>query len=192
MTTQYYEVVFEGHHKAIIGMLEGFILGSGNDWNYFFSDAVGVKSETFSELLLEWITMRTKLHHVILPEDFAQALQKALEKKELKHVKKEYVKSSQKIKEASFSFEAKTYGRTYAAEIKALINNLPEGLTLHNYSPVEKVVEDAKGVEMYAPEHDYIFETSGMLKGNIGSLIEIRKKMSAQPLITMKDIEITF
>lgn len=188
---QQYELVFEGHHKAIIGLLEGFILASGKNWEYIFSDEAGIKSETFAAMLLEWIALKSKMHHVILSEDFAKTVKAALDKKSLVE-KGITLKSFLPIKEASFFFEAKTFGKPYADEIKSLLNTLPEGVQLLNYNPVETQDKDAKGVELYTPVHEFMFEATGVIKGDVAALVALRKKFSQQPLIQMRDIEIKF
>ena len=189
---KYYEVVFEGHYRAINGLLEGFRLGAGKDWNFFFSDDAGIKTETLTEIILEWITLKTKLHHVIMEEDFYKTFEKGVASvKDSELVNKKYIRSSTEIKEASVKFEAKTYGQKYGNEIKAIMNNLPDNLVMHDYNPIEKHRDDAKGAEMYAPEHDYIFEAKGRVTGPIENLATFRKKLDDHPLIAVKEIELT-
>ncbi|PKL37613.1 MAG: hypothetical protein CVV44_14810 [Spirochaetae bacterium HGW-Spirochaetae-1] len=194
MAKTYYEVVFEGHFRAITGLLEGFKLGSGKkDWTYYFSKARGIKTETFTEIILEWITLQTKMHHVVMEADFYTAFDKALGGiAESAFVSKRYIRSALKIKEASFQFVAKTYGQKYGNEIKALLKNLPSDLVLHDYNPIEKIDENAKGVELYAPEHSYTFEAMGRLAGDLGALVEFRKKLDDHPLVEVKEIILSF
>ncbi len=192
MTKAYYEVVFEGYYRAINGLLEGFRLGSGNDWDFFFSSDAGIKTETLTEIILEWITLKTKLHHVIMEEDFYKAFSKGVSGvKDSKFVSTKYIRSAQKVKEASFNFEAKTYGQKYGNEIKSILNNLPDKLVMHDYNPIEKHRDNAKGAEMYAPEHDYIFEAKGRITGPVSSLVNFRKTLDDHPLIAVKEIELT-
>jgi len=192
MTHVYYEVVFEGHYRAINGLLEGFRLGSGKDWNFFFSDDAGIKTETLTEIILEWITLKTKLHHVIMEEDFFKAFEKGVAGvKDSEFVNKKYIRSSAVIKDASVNFEAKTYGQKYGNEIKALMNNLPDALVMHDYNPIEKHRDESKGAEMYAPEHDYIYEAKGRITGPIDSLAAFRKELEDHPLVAVKEIELT-
>ena len=193
MKKKYFEVVFEGYWNAIEGLLQGFILGKGKekDWNYYFSKKVGIKTETLTEIIMEWITLQTKLHHIIMPAELYDAFSHALVKStHPEFADNKYIKSSREIINASFEFSAKTYGDKYGNEIKAMIRNLPKGLELHNYNPMEKSGEDGKGVELYAPEHHYIFETTGMISGEIKELIETRKKMDDYPLIEVDEINL--
>ncbi len=185
----YYEVIFEGHEKTIYGLLEGYLLAKNNDWHFYFSDEHGVKTETMMEVILEWISLKTKLHHVIINEEFFNELGEILKKQKDSHLSKECsIKKAQVIKKASFSFEAVTYGRKYGEELKSLLNTHPDGIIMNNYDPKETINEDGKGVEMYAPEHEYTFEASGTLEGDITNLIEYRQKLDDHPLITVHEI----
>jgi len=189
MEKQYYELVFEGHFEAIKGILEGFLLAENQKWKYYFSDKCCIKTETFAEVVLEWITLRTKLHHVIMEGPFYEAFMGALEKiPESSFINKKYVKSAVLINDASFDFKSKAYGKKYGDEIKAMINNLPSGLVLHKYNPVEKEYIEGKGVELYAPEHDYVYEASGTISGDINGLLSYRKLMDDHPLIEVSKI----
>jgi hypothetical protein len=192
MEKRYYELVFEGHYKTIYGLLEGFILGKGTDWRYFFSKNAGIKTETLSEIIAEWVTFKTKIHHIIMEEKFYEEFCTSLKKwKEHPMINIKYIKSARLILDASFEFEFKTYARKYGDEIKALINYLPKGLELHNYNPMEKEIETAKGIERYAPEHDYIFEGSGKVSGDLEELIGFKDKIDENPLVETGSILLT-
>ena len=78
MGKNFYEIVFEGHYKIIHGLIEGFLIGKEKEWTYFFSNKAGIQSETLSELIGEWITLRTKLHHVVMEENFYREFKESL------------------------------------------------------------------------------------------------------------------
>lgn len=192
MKKRYFELVFEGHYKTIYGLLEGFILGKDKNWKYFFSKNSGIKTETLSEIIAEWITFKTKMHHVIMEEKFFNEFCTSLKQwKDHPLINVKYIKSARLILNASFEFQFKTYGRKYGDEIKALLNYLPKGLELHNYNPMEKETETAKGIEQYAPEHDYAFEGSGIISGEIDELINFRDKLGENPLVETRFIILT-
>ncbi len=195
MKKKYYEVVFEGHYRAVYGLLEGFLLASNKDWNFYFSRKNGIHQETFGELIMEWITMKARLHHVVMDGDFYDAFEGAIRNcvkcKDSKFVHLKYIRSAKEIKNAAFKFKAVTYGRKYGTEIKAIINNLPSECKLHDYNPIEKDRgEDGKGIELYAPEHDYVFECDGRVEGDVKQVIDLRKEFDDHPLIQVQDIRL--
>jgi len=198
MEKKYYEIVLEGHYNAIYGLLNGFLLGKNRDWTFHFSKKAGIKTETLSEIIVDWISLKNKIHHVILEDSFYKELKKSVEKtnksrkEKSEFVNLKYLKSAKLIKKAHLNFKAITYGRQHAAEMKFLLKNIPAGIVLQNYKPVEKVVKDVKGVELYAPEHEYTFEASGTLVGNIGTMIDLKQKLDDYPLIEADKIHLKF
>jgi hypothetical protein len=100
------------------------------------------------------------------------------------------LRSSTPVKGASFRFRFITYGRKYAEEIKELFGRLPEGVTLDEYSPVEKVDDECKGVELYTPCHDYVFQGKGVISGGLDLVIPLRGILDAHPLIEAEKIKL--
>ncbi len=191
MAKNYYEVVIEGNYRTIFGMLEGYRMGAEKPWLYYFSRLVNVKRETFSEVVREWVTLGNKLHHVIIEEEFLNALKASVAKHgDNKKFGTGFLKSEKKIKGAGFRFEFTAYARKFAEEIKSIVNGLPAGLALSEYEPKEKVAKDAKGVELYSPEHEYTFEGSGKVSGGIAEVIETWIKFEEHPLIHPESIDI--
>ena len=63
---------------------------------------------------------------------------------------------------------------------------------MHNYNPYENVSEGGKGIERYAPEHEYTFEGNGKITGELDLLISFKMKMTENPLIEVDHIILTF
>ncbi len=193
MSKTYYEVVIEGHYNLVFGVLEGFILGSKKDWKYWFSGDAGIIKETFSEIISEWLSIKTKLHHIIMEEDFWKEFDSTLKKHPDKpKINLKYIKSAKRIDTCKFDFKFRAYAEKYGEEIKFLIKSLPDNIILHNYNPQETINEDAKGVEMYAPAHNYVFEGAGTLEGNIEDIIQVRNNFMDNPLIEIDYIKLFF
>ena len=193
MGKKYYEVVFEGNYDTICGMIEGFILAKGARWEWYSSKSAGIETETFTEIIKEWASLKTRLHHIILEEEFHNAIQKELkERTDLKHLKLKYTKSAREIKNCSFKFTANAYAKKYGEEIKSIIASPPEGVKIENFNPVEETDKDAKGVELYAPVHDYTFKGDGIATGEVGAIITFRKVLDDHPLVQVSSIRLNF
>jgi len=193
MAKQYSEVVFEGHYSNIRGFIEGFIAGSGKELSFFFSEQAGVKAETMSEVLKEWISLSNKIHHVVMESELFEKIKKSLERlTDSDSLNKGSIKSAKAIKTASFRFKFSTYGRKYGEDIKKLLEKLPGGLSLKEYSPVEKIDKDAKGVELYSPAHEYTFEGTGVIAGPVDEAIAFRKVLDDHPLVDVTVINLEF
>lgn len=193
MEKKYYEVVFEGKFDVICGMLEGFLLGKGTNWEWYSSRESGIDTEAFSEVIKEWASLKTRLHHIILEEEFHNVLQKTLkERGDLRFLKLKYTRSAREIKSCSFRFTANAYARQYSEEIKKIFSEKPEGVMLDNYNPVEETDSSIKGVALYAPVHDYTYKCSGTAVGKFGDIIAFRKKLGEHPLVEITDIKLNF
>lgn len=193
MGKKYYEVVFEGKFDLICGMLEGFLLGKGADWEWYSSRESEIETEAFTDIIKEWASLKTRLHHIVLEAEFHNALQNTLKDRgDLRYVKLKYTRSSREIKNCSFKFTANAYAKKYGEEIKAIISAPPAGISIADYNPVEEVDKSVKGVELYAPVHDYTFKGSGTASGGFGEIIAFRKKLDDHPLVQVSSIKLNF
>lgn len=193
MERTFYEVVLEGHFGTILGFFEGFILGRKKKYQYWFCDKIGIRTETFSEVISEWITFKHKIHHMILEESLYNEFKAALEKmSDNKTINLKFVKSMKKIKSASFNFEYSTYGRKYADRFKKLIKNHPPGLKIKNYTEDEDYsdVGEDHVLDAYPSDHEYEFYAKGTVTGELGDLIDFREKVISDPLAIAKRIRI--
>jgi hypothetical protein len=193
MGKKYSEVGFEGSYNIILGMLEGFLLGKGVNWEWYSSKDSGIETETFTEIIKEWVSLKTRLHHIVIEEDFHNALQSSLqERSDLRHLKLKYTKSARLIKSCSFKFTANAFAKKYGEEIKAIITAPPAGVTIENYTPVEETDQSAKGVELYAPVHDYTYRGEGTASGEAGAIVSFRKVLNDHPLVQVSSIKLNF
>jgi hypothetical protein len=191
MLRNFTEAVFEGNYNAIRGYIEGFVAASGKDLRFFVCAESGVEAETLSEHIREWISLGANLHHVLMEDDLCDGIQAALAASADKGLLNRLsLRSAKSVKGASFRFSFIAYGRKYAEEIKEILGRLPEGVTLDDYTPVEKVAEDCKGVELYTPCHDYLFQGKGVISGCVGLLIPLRGTLDAHPLIEAEKVRL--
>jgi hypothetical protein len=193
MTEKYVEIVFEGHYNTVRGYLEGLRDGLGTSSKFFFSSESGIAAETLAELIKEWISLGQRLHHVVVEENFCAKIREVLSSKGTDAlVNLASIKSSRMVREARFNFKFDAYARKYADEIKELLDRLPEGVSLHNYLPEEKMNHSAEGVELYAPAHDYILRGEGTIIGSVEQIISFRKLLDDHPLIEADKIILVF
>ncbi len=186
----YYEVVFEGNSRAVFALLEGYMLGKGKKWVFFFSSRAGIKTGSLKETIVEWITLQNKTHHVIIEDEMFDSLKKDLaSRSDLRIASPRYVRSVNPVREAWFPFSVKVYGKKYCTEIKAMLQHLPEGLVLHDYSPMEKEHPDKDG---NPTDSDYVFEATGRISGDLAQMIDFRKTLFDHPLVEVKEIQIRF
>ncbi len=66
MAKTFYEVVIEGHYNFVYGLLEGYKLATGKTFIYYLSQNANVKTTTLSDVMKEWLSLKSKLQHVII------------------------------------------------------------------------------------------------------------------------------
>lgn len=193
MQKDFIEAVIESHFDTARGYIEGLQDGMGTDYTFFFCSEWGIASETFSELIREWISLGHRLHHVVLEKELFTKLENTLAQKDNKALlNSSSIKSSKTVKSGSFNFKFDAYARKYGDEIKELVLKLPEGVSLENYKPEEKINHDAEGVELYTPAHDYIFHGKGTIRGPIEKIVPIHQILDDYPLIETEKIVLEF
>jgi hypothetical protein len=189
MGSGFVEVVFEGHYNTVRGYVEGLQDGMGTSGKFFFSAETGIEAETLSELIREWVSLGHKLHHVVMEEELFNKIRDILSKKNQDAVMApNSIKSLKIVKGAAFAFEFEAYAQKYADEIKALLDGLPEGVSLRDYQPEEKINHEAVGVELYTPAHDYIFRGKGSIGGPVEQVIAVRNVFLGHPLVDVKKV----
>jgi hypothetical protein len=189
MQKTFVEAVFEGEYRTIRGFIEGFVAARGKDSSFFICSDCGVEAETLSEHIKEWISLGSRLHHVLIESGLFAEIKAALEAAgETALLGSSSIRSSKQVKGAHFRFHFEAYGRKYADEIKAIIEALPEGVSLTDYRPEETIDEECRGVELYTPCHDYVFQGEGTISGPVELAIPLRAAFDAHPLIEAEKV----
>jgi hypothetical protein len=191
MQKNFIEAVFEGDYHAVRGYIEGFIAAGGKDLSCVICSDAGIEAETLSEHIREWISLGTRLHHVILEEELLNGIKAALGASGNRGLlNSSSIRSCKTVRSTYFNFRFSAYGRKYADEIKELIARLPDGVTLADYNPVETIDEECKGVELYTPCHDYVFQGEGVISGPLDLVIPLRATFEAHPLIEAEKVRL--
>ncbi len=173
------EIVIEGPFMLVKGFLLGFLSCKKPDGKYFFHRKANIRRETLKEFVKELFELENYVHLCLedeLIEPFKQSI--ALYTK----VTSYGIKSIKPISSAWFSFAAEMFEKDLADQFKNIINNLPEGVTLKNYHPTELHEKDAKGIESYAPLHDFIFRAKGEIEGDFEGVIDTYMKIKRSDL----------
>ena len=193
MGGKYYEVVFEGKYDVICGMLEGFLLGENAEWKWYSGKDSGIETGTLTDIIKKWTSLKIRQQHIILDEEFHNALQNAIkEKVDLRYIKLKYAGPAREIKSCSFKFTANAYAVKYGEEIKSILSKLPSGALIENYNPVETIDKDAEGIELYAPVHDYTYKGEGTVTGEFGDVIAFRKILDDHQLFQVSCVKLNF
>ena len=190
---EYRELVIEGQYVILESFLTGYFIGKGvrsTKEIVLYNRKHDIKRESLSAIIKNWLAGHELVVHLLVRTDHHKALVSALKK--AGETLGFEIKSDKKVKSASFEFEYNCYSQIHAGKIRNLVENTPPGVSLADYHPVEVVNEEAKGIEIYTPVHDYRISASGLIKGHLLGVLEIHRKVKNADLIEQGDIELHF
>lgn len=89
-----------------------------------------------------------------------------------------------------FDFEARAFNEEVARRIHDALNgDLPEGVTVQDHEAEERN-PDAKGVEMFAPAHEYVYHCGGTVTGTPPGIFEIHQRLARLDFVHEEPLEL--
>src|SRR5687768_15620965 len=165
---RWYELIIDGPEDALETLPADAIRGS----------ELRLASESFTDRVLEFLHART--HHVVFAsEDHAREIERDLR-----------VESLREVMEGRFGFKAEAYNPEIGAKIHdALNSNLPDGIMCVDLEKEQRHPE-AKGVEMFAPAHDYIYKSRGTILGTPPGILEMNRRLCRLDFVHEEPLEL--
>ncbi|MBN2397159.1 MAG: hypothetical protein JXI32_02165 [Deltaproteobacteria bacterium] len=190
MNKEYCEVVVEGSLDLIRGFVVGFLEGRGIRGEAVFGEEHHVENESKFGQMMRLIGVRGTRFRLIVGTGFLTLLKEALERRRDELALK--IVSEKKISRASFGFRFRAYTRELGGELKALFGSPPDGLQVKDYQPKETVLPEGKGVEAYAPLHEYEVKATGTLSGPICGVIDFYGKAEHYDMVELGNIKLEY
>ena len=179
MARKFSEIVIEGPFMLVKGFLLGFLSCKKPDGKYFFHRKANIRRETLKEFVKELFELENYVH-LCMENDLIEPFKQSLEL--YTKVTGYGIQSVKAIKGAHFSFAAELFEKDLAVNFRQIIENLPEGVKLINYRPSEEFERDAKGIESYAPLHEYVFRAKGEIEGEFEGVVDTYMKIKRSDL----------
>ncbi len=79
---------------------------------------------------------------------------------------------------ASFAFSADVYARDVAGTIRGIVRALPPGVRATQHSEDETEHAEHKGVELYAPAHQYEYRVRATLGCPLAEVLAVRRRLA--------------
>jgi hypothetical protein len=177
------ELIVRGDDRDLKGYLTGYF-SAARPLRFEFADDAGFHISH----LRERIRHHGEVQHVIVSETDAHEIHRALDGAAPRYEFE--VKETRNIEQVRFLFEFDTPSRKVAKKLKALLDNLPAGTHLENYTFEEETDPGAADTELYAPEHDFKFAGRGEIVGDVFAVIEMRALMAAIDFVRAHEIEV--
>lgn len=189
MIKKYYEVVFEGSFDFMKGFVLGYLEGSGIQGEAIFETGHHIENENKFGQLLRFIGTKGDRTNLIVGSGLYDLIRKAIEKRNLKNDLK--IVSVREITEAYFEFSYHAYSRKLGEELKTLFGSLPPGLRIEQgYGPKETVNPEGKGIEAYAPLHEYEIEAKGEIHGPVKEVINLYGEAEHKDMVELGSIKL--
>jgi hypothetical protein len=162
----------KGSTAQAVGFVQGFLHGSGHPGPVWFAGREQFDTKGFLNSLREQLQTQTR---VILPADLAERMRTRLDEDPLVDVKVDQVLP---ITGAALAFTFKCFTRDLAAEVRGVLQEIPEGVSLEGFEEKESEDPGAKGTELYSPVHEYTLEGKGRYEGAVAGLLVVAGRLA--------------
>jgi hypothetical protein len=172
MPETFNEIMIKGEPELIKGFVIGFLEGRGDKGNTFIEEDWLVEEDSPLNMILHFFSGHPHLVPVIAETGCCEPLCRALQNRK-KEIHGE-VQSIREVTGAFFDFKYKTFSRDVGKTLLYFFSNLPPGVRMkEGYKHEEKVTPEGKGVEAYAPLHDYELKGSGAVQGEVKEIYRL-------------------
>jgi len=178
-------VEFNGSGTLTVGFVEGFRLGRDATAPVWFAGREELGLDGFLTKLREALRMEV---HAVMTDRLADGLKAALADAPMVDLE---ITDTREVTGAALPFKFKCFSREAADGVRRIIHeDNPEGVVLEDYQEEEKVNPGAKGVELYAPSHEYTYEGKGVFRGDIAGVIEVAHQLAEDDFISAAKIQL--
>jgi len=191
MNESYFEVTIEGSVELMKGFVAGFLEGRGVAGDVFFGDEYHIDGKNPAGLLLRLTGIRGKTFTVIVGAELHNLLATALEKR--RRVVPLKILKIREIIEAAFEVAFRTYSPEIGTKLKGLLDSLPEGVGKNAAFTMHEVFNpEGKGVEAYAPLHEYELHGKGQISGPVKGVFGLYHQLGRFDVAERGNIELTY
>lgn len=193
MSRDYFEVVVEGHHEFIKGFVIGLLAGKGLQEETFFGDDYDIDKDRPFEMLAHLVGLWNE-HTVMIVEAQVLELWRSWIKRSINNRGREpsmNLVSVRKIKEGHFTVSIHTFSREVGKKLNKILTDISPCLRIEPpYAPEEKEMPEGRGIEAYAPLHDYELKAQGRILGNCKDLFHCYSMLNRYEVVKLSPIEL--
>jgi len=184
----YHEIVLEGSLPVVRAFLMGLRLGKGWATPFLCSDDHGIHGDSRGHKALERIKLTKDLTYVVVIDRHVPVIAEAVRaaQKQLGIA----IRRDRAVNDARFDFSFRIFDRKIATRLRQLLGKSSAELTVALTEDHEEVRPDSKGIEAYAPEHDYVFEGQGATRGALPAVLALCEDMRRIEQVTCEKIRL--
>ena len=185
---EWHTILIDGNERATRGFVSGFVGDRDIDpTQVLLAEDVGVQPESLGERVLQLVTGGG--HHLVLvAEEHVATLVHALEHAGAAAGLR--IAERHQIVRVRFAFAVEAFSREVAERVRAALRPLPVGVTFETHDEQEEERSDAKGVELYAPEHAYTYRAHGRLAGALDGVLAVRRVLGDIEAVRLEGLQL--
>jgi hypothetical protein len=194
MIKKYNEVILEGSFDLVKGFVIGFLEGREIEGEAIFGEEHHIENEGKFGQLMRLIGIKGDEVHLIVGAGFHEVLSEALRKRQNEIAIK--IVSAREIGMAYFDFTYKAFTTELGEELKGIfgeISHNEEGLHMEaGYKPEEKLMPEGKGLDAYAPLHEYELKAKGRIHGPIRDVVDFYGRIEHYDMVELGNIKLEY
>lgn len=175
------EVIVQGKEGYLCGFVRGLLIGEHSHWWPVFNHEFGIQDETLAHTLKEWVGLSDPLTRFIVPEAALPLLKRALADPRSGGIT---LRQARPILGGSFDFKLEVFNAELGRRVQEIFTNVPPGVVVEGWTPVEEQDPDATGVELYSPTHDYVLKGRGSVRGSFRDVLYVHEQARREGQIT--------
>lgn len=184
----WYEIIVTGTEDALRGFVAGCEASLGGTEAAIFGHDLDLEGNRLSQRLKDLFAAGS--HHLVfapprLAEELFAALKRSGREAGLG------IENVQEVTLARLPFSAEAFSREVAARIREeLLSGLPPGVRGEAIEESEDYDPEARGAELYTPEHAFVYRVSGAFSGPLEGVFEMQRRARALPFVKVKPVEL--
>jgi hypothetical protein len=186
----YYDIVIEGSENHVRGFVEGIARCQNLDEDTVIIPEEHVGKWATLDYVKKILQLKESKVHLIVEKNLLTALIEAISSSKKPVPLK--ILSAKPLRAASFDFSLKAFSKSVAENIKQKVSSLPAGIEVNFSKWHEEVRPEDKGIEAYAPAHDYELHASGHVKGSPAEVIEFYERLETNELVELGLIQMEY
>lgn len=171
----YRELIFEGSLPVVRAFLTGLSLGRRWAIPALCFDDHGIEGESRGHRALEKIKLVGDLTYVAVIDRQAPLIAAAARAAQASLGIT--IRSNRAVRGAEFEFKFRIFDRQIATRLRGLLGAPRVGVVVALAGEREEVHPDGRGLEAYAPEHDFVFEGRGAARGALPAVLTLREDL---------------
>ena len=178
---EWHELVVAGSASVGRAFVTGFLAGRGQEGAGLFAADLDLEPESFGERVRELFAAGSH-HACFVPAELAVAVADAVRRAD--PALGLGLERHRTVEAASFAFQIELFAPELARQLRAeIVAAHPAGVRLEDLVEHEELAPEARGVELYAPMHDFVYRASGRFVGGLGEIAALRRRVAGRDFV---------